>query len=52
MKNNKNKLSAKEKFQEGIRIAMENYYKQVLSENIKRALRNKKKLSTGNKIAM
>lgn len=48
----KNKLNATEKFQEDIKIAMENYYRQALSENVKRALRNKKKLSTQGKFAM
>lgn len=45
MKNNKNKLSATEKFKENIKVTMENYYKQAISENVKRAL-NKKRLST------
>lgn len=48
----KNKLSATEKFQEDIKVVMDNYYKQAISENVKRALRNKKKLSTRNKVAM
>mgnify|MGYP003563878127 CR=1 FL=1 len=52
MKINKQKLSAVEKFQEGIKVAMENYYRQAISENIKRALRNKRKLSTQGKVAM
>ena len=52
MKNNKQKLSAVEKFQEGIKLAMENYYRQAISENVKKALRNKKKLSTQGKVVM
>jgi DNA invertase Pin-like site-specific DNA recombinase len=52
MKNNKNKLSTTEKFQEDIKMAMENYYRQAISENVKRALRNKRKLSTQGKVAM
>jgi len=45
MKNNKN-LSLIKKFQKNIGVSMENYYKQAHSESIKRALNNKKKLST------
>ncbi|MEX2409989.1 MAG: hypothetical protein WD607_01230 [Candidatus Paceibacterota bacterium] len=48
MKNNKNKLSAVKKFREDIEVTMENYYKQAISENVKKALRNKKKLSAYN----
>lgn len=48
----KNKLSADEKFQEGMKVALEHYYKQAISESIKRALRNKKKLSTQGKVEM
>ena len=52
MTNNINKISATEQFQNDIKTAMENYYKKAISENVKRALENKKKLSTISKVAM
>lgn len=52
MKLNNNKLNANEKFTEDIRLIMEKYYKQAISEAVKRGLENKKKLSTKSKIAM
>ncbi len=32
-----NKISVVEKFQQGIKVAIENYYRQAIPENIKRA---------------
>lgn len=48
MKINKNKTRAIEQFKKNIKISFRQYYKQALSENIKRGLeaKNKKKLST------
>jgi len=45
MKNNKNKLSATEKFQKDIKMIMNYYYRKAISESIKRGIRAKK-LST------
>ena len=46
METNKNKISASDKFAESVRNVMEEYYRNAISENIKRALTEKKKLST------
>lgn len=42
----KYKKSAVERFREGIQKGLEYYYRQTLSENVKRGLERKKKLST------
>jgi hypothetical protein len=46
MKNHKNNLGINEQFQKGMEVALKQYYLQALSENVKRAWRIKKKLST------
>lgn len=43
MKNNKNKLSEEEKFQEGIDITKAKYYSQIISDNVKRAFEQKRR---------
>ncbi len=46
MKNNKNKLSAIENFKAGMKMAMKNYCRQSISEDVKRSLMKRKTLST------
>lgn len=52
MKNNKQKLSAIERFQKDLTIGLANYYKQELSDRAKRAWQKRKQLSTSSKVAM
>ncbi len=46
----KNNLSANKQFQKNIMILLEQHYRNTISENVKRALRNKKKLSTSSNL--
>lgn len=52
MKKNEKKLNATEQFQRDIMILVATYYSNSTSENVKRALRDKKKKSTQDKFAM
>ncbi len=42
MKHNKTRLSATEEFQKSMSKTLNLYYKQAISDNIKRSLKNKK----------
>lgn len=46
MKNNKNKLNKNSNLQKDISVAMKKFYKECMSESIKRGIRNKKNSST------
>ena len=46
MKTNKTNISAVDKFQKDIKIALELHYKQMRSDNMKRMWEKRKRLST------